>query len=89
MDNDEKAKTQLEDGENPNDYIDMTGTWFVSFGYGIFIEGSKLFTLGGLFKKETLIEYLTRMITKELPDNAKAILDEHSANIVIRSINRL
>ena len=89
MDNDEKAKTQLEDGENPDDYIDMTGTWLVAFGYGMFIEGSKLLTLRGFFKKDTLIEYLTRMITKELPDKAKAILGEYSANIVIRNMSRL
>ena len=89
MDNNEKAKTQLEDGENPFYYVDMTGTWLVYFGYGVYIEGSKLITLGGLFKKETLIEYLIGLITEELPDNAKAILNEHSANIVIRGMNRL
>ena len=75
--------------ENPNDYVDLTGTWLVSFGYGVYIEGSKLFTLGGLFKKETLVEYLVDLITEELPENAKALLKEHSARIVIRGMDRL
>lgn len=86
---DEKAKIQIEEGENPYDYVDLTGTWLVSFGYGLYIEGSKIFTLGGLFKKETLIDYLVKLITEELPQEAKDVLRENDARIMIRGMDRL
>lgn len=71
-----------------NTKIDMTGTWFVSYGIFNRIEGCNVITIEDNIDKSEIIAYISDTIVSEFNDDAKEIAREYGP-LVIRSITRL
>ena len=72
--------------------INLSGCWFVNFGADFpngSIEGSRFLTLKGNFNPDNLMDVLVENIYKDLPEEAREILDKHKQRIVIRAFNRI
>lgn len=70
------------------DKIDMTGTWFVSYGISNKIEGCNVITIEGNIDKSEIIAYITDAVVSGLNDNAKEIVRKYGP-LLIRSMTRL
>lgn len=71
-----------------NTKIDMTGTWFVSYGISNKIEGCNIFTIEGNIDKSEIIDHITDAIVSGFDDDAKESVRKHGP-LVIKSITRL
>ena len=69
--------------------IDMTGRWFVHFGFLDKVEGSRVVTLNGEFNADDLLDEITKSIYATLDDGIRRALDEMGAVLVIRNLNRI
>lgn len=68
--------------------IDMTGTWFVSYGVIDEMEGCNVIAIKGNFDQSEIIAHITDAIVSGFGDDAKKIIRRHGP-LVIRSITRL
>lgn len=71
-----------------NTQIDMTGTWFVSYGILNKIEGCNVITIEGNINKSEIIAHITDAIVSGFNDDAKEIVRK-CGPLVIKSITRL
>jgi hypothetical protein len=71
-----------------NTKIDMTGTWFVSYGIHNKIEGCNVITIEGNIDRSKIIDHITDAIISGFNYNAKEIVRKYGP-LVIRSITRL
>ena len=69
--------------------IDMTGSWFVHFGYLDKVEGSRIVTLNGEFNPDDLLDEISKAIYATLDDGIRKWLDEMGIVLVIRNLNRI
>ena len=73
--------------ESKADYVDLTGVWFIYFAVDGVLEGSRILTLNGEFKKETLQDYLINHLFESLPQ--KVATQEYKNRLVIRAFNKI
>lgn len=71
-----------------NTKIDMTGTWFVSYGIPNKIEGCNVITIEGNVDKSEIIAHITDTIVSGFNDDAKEIVRKYGP-LVIKSITQL
>ena len=69
--------------------IDMTGRWFVHFGYLDKVEGSRIVTLNGEFNPDDLLDEISKAIYATLDDGIRQSLDEMGVVLVIRNLIRI
>lgn len=69
--------------------IDMTGRWFVHFGYLDKVEGSRIVTLNGEFDPDDLLDEITKSIYATLDEGIRQALDEMGVVMVIRNLTRI
>ena len=79
----------METKEPDKDEIDMTGKWFVNFGYLDKMEGSRIVTLNGLFNQDELLDKISDAVYESFNDDLKRKLDELGAVVVIRNLARI
>jgi hypothetical protein len=75
-------------GSEVNTKIDMTGTWFVSYGIFGKIEGCNTITIEGNIDKSEIIDHITDAIVSGFDDDTKKIVRKHGP-LIVRSITRL
>ena len=69
--------------------IDMTGRWFVHFGYLDKVEGSRIVTLNGEFNPDDLLDEISKAIYATFDDGIRQSLDEMGVVLVIRNLIRI
>ena len=79
----------METKEPDKDEIDMTGKWFVNFGYLDKMEGSRIVTLNGWFNQDELLDKISDAVYESFNDDLKRKLDELGAVVVIRNLARI
>lgn len=79
----------METKEPVKDEIDMTGKWFVNFGYLDKMEGSRIITLNGWFNQDDLLDKISDAVYESLNDDLKRQLDELGAVVIIRNLTRI
>ena len=79
----------METKEPVKDEIDMTGKWFVNFGYLDKMEGSRIITLNGWFNQDELLDKISDAVYESLNDDLKRQLDELGAVVIIRNLTRI
>lgn len=79
----------METKELVKDEIDMTGKWFVNFGYLDKMEGSRIITLNGWFNQDDLLDKISDAVYESLNDDLKRQLDGLGAVVIIRNLNRI
>lgn len=68
--------------------IDMTGTWFVSYGIPDKLEGCNIFTINRNIDASEILANLTDTIVSSFHDDSKEIVRKYGP-LIIRNMTRL